>query len=413
MDNEHYLGQLNSFLANKGYTLPRDLECIEQSTPSGTVFLCNLFLFDFGLVSEILQKSLCWKARPFPKIRLCAQSFQITEFNCLHFSPALGRHNDGSRRYIDGSRRHTDGSRRHTDVVTDRDPGDRTAIFENPGPVTRQRFLTGIQARMDLVCLVDHLFPHGTLRCHVGVVLVVDQERDRERQRERDIGPRFNGNLGERVLSVKSGCPLNRDRANLALSRDSALWPCTLSSRLTVLGQPRPYWSGTVARGGPNVEETVVDRTLRPGVRLNCAGKRKGCHSPSSPPPKALPETFYGYLAENPDFRRLKSSSLYLIWVRSYRGVPFAGDSVQSGRHNDGSRRYIGGSRRHTDGSRRHTDDRVSQFRQICIRYTVEPRFNGTFGGKGLSVKSGYPFNRGQISGLLGNIWDLILTGMI
>eukprot|EP00116_Pleurobrachia_bachei_P014428 sb/3474690/ len=50
------------------------------------------------------------------------------------------------------------------------------------------------------------------------------------------------------------------------VSRDSAQWPYTLSSRLTVLSQSRPYWSGTVARGGPNVEETAVDRTLSPST---------------------------------------------------------------------------------------------------------------------------------------------------
>eukprot|EP00116_Pleurobrachia_bachei_P008287 sb/3468549/ len=45
-------------------------------------------------------------------------------------------------------------------------------------------------------------------------------------------------------------------------------------------------------------------------------------------------------------------------------------DTYESRRRTDGSRRHIDGSRRHTDGSRRHIDDRVSHFRQICIRYS-------------------------------------------
>eukprot|EP00116_Pleurobrachia_bachei_P017375 sb/3477637/ len=44
-------------------------------------------------------------------------------------------------------------------------------------------------------------------------------------------------------------------------------------------------------------------------------------------------------------------------------------DTDASRRHNDGSRRHTDGSHRHIDVSRRHTDDRVSHFRQICIRY--------------------------------------------
>ena len=39
------------------------------------------------------------------------------------------------------------------------------------------------------------------------------------------------------------------------VSRGSAVWPYTLSSLLAVLSQPRPYWPGTVAQGGPDVEE--------------------------------------------------------------------------------------------------------------------------------------------------------------
>eukprot|EP00116_Pleurobrachia_bachei_P013859 sb/3474121/ len=45
-------------------------------------------------------------------------------------------------------------------------------------------------------------------------------------------------------------------------------------------------------------------------------------------------------------------------------------DTDGSRRHIDGSRCHTDGSRRHVDGSCRHTDDRVSHFRQICIRYS-------------------------------------------
>eukprot|EP00116_Pleurobrachia_bachei_P019261 sb/3479523/ len=62
-------------------------------------------------------------------------------------------------------------------------------------------------------------------------------------------------------------------------------------------------------------------------------------------------------------------------------------DTYESRRHIDESRRHIDGSRRHTDGSRRHTDDRVSHFRQICIRYSQldVTKIDGKFGKKAVN----------------------------
>eukprot|EP00116_Pleurobrachia_bachei_P012694 sb/3472956/ len=52
-------------------------------------------------------------------------------------------------------------------------------------------------------------------------------------------------------------------------------------------------------------------------------------------------------------------------------------DTYESRRHTDGSRRHTDGSRRHSGESRHHTDDKVSHFRQICIRYNLKRKPKG------------------------------------